>query len=429
MGRKNLLLITFLLILFTFQQTQQTSAAIFPINQRLLSGNMQNYALPAQILVKLWRLNPNNGTRYEPYTPCDSGYNFHGCVENPDNDPNLVLYYPYDINPAWVDVENDYLIDVVSREMPPQDYPNPSALAAQAVAARSYAGHQYEVSDPVYKIIANDTRYQVFIPYAFDAFLGIDIFPSEVNSCANNLNALQQMVCNAVTSTVGTYLALHNNNLPAKTEFSADWGTLTVAGDEPNIGIADPISICGVDTSGSHGRGMSQKGANRWALGNKCATASDGNQPWSVTWTDYRQILVHYYTGIDILDGSGAKVAPDDRWNLLWHNNFGTTTGTPTLTSGQSVTLQIQLQNTSAAVAANDPVVIGYKWRDTDPWQDLPGVPAQPARRGSSRSTPKGMTPPRLDRRSPVLPNQKPRGLDITSRRGATVNRQRSTTN
>jgi len=218
MRYKKLLLVAFLLALFVFQQTQQANAAIPSIAQySSLAGNLQNYTPSAQMYVRLWRLN-GNGTRHEPYTECVTAglENSHGCVENPSNDPTLTLYYPYNTNPALVDVENDYLLDVVAREMPAQYYPNLPALAAQAIAARSYANYQYDASDiNGYKIIANDTRYQVFIPYAFDAFLGTDIFPSNVNSCDNNLNSLQQKVCDAVTSTAGDYLAPHNSDQPA----------------------------------------------------------------------------------------------------------------------------------------------------------------------------------------------------------------------
>ena len=365
MRYKKPLLIVFLLILFVLQQMQQVNASTPSIAQSSFpANNLLSYTQNAQMYVKLWRLN-GNGTRHEPYTECATADldNSHGCVENPSNDPNLILYYPYNTNPALVDVENDYLVDVVAREMPAQYYPNPSALAAQAVAARSYANYQYDASDANgYKIIANDTRYQVFIPYAFDAFLGTGVFPINVNSCDNNLNSLQQKVCDAVTSTAraGVYLAPHNSDQPAKTQFSADWGTLTNTGDEPYLqGVSDPISTCGVDTNGSHGWGLNQKGANRWALGNQCATASDGNESWPVKWDDpvngYKQILVHYYTGIDILNASGGKVAPDDRWNLLNYNLPNTTA-----IAGTNFTVNVTLQNTSTTDWATDRFYLSF---------------------------------------------------------------------
>mgnify|MGYP000944208261 CR=1 FL=1 len=62
----------------------------------------------------------------------------------------------------------------------------------------------------------------------------------------------------------------------------------------------------------------------------------------SVRWTDYRQILAHYYTGIDFLDGGGAKFAPDYRWNLLHHD------APQEMPAGQMRKITLHIQNTSA---------------------------------------------------------------------------------
>jgi hypothetical protein len=126
--------------------------------------------------------------------------------------------------------------------------------------------------------------------------------------------------------------------------------------------------------------GMSQKGAIRWSKGNHCAAG--GDLPWPVRWDDYRQILVHYYTGIDILDGNGNSLAPNDRWNLLWHNNFGFPVGeTPNLNNAQTYPLQLQLQNTSVSNWAENEITLGYQWTpqgvDPDPakWLELAPLP------------------------------------------------------
>lgn len=132
-------------------------------------------------------------------------------------------------------------------------------------------------------------------------------------------------------------------------------------------GVEDPISsaTCGASDN-SNGYGMSQLGAYRWSRGNQCAIGGSASTGWPVTWSDYRQILVHYYTGINIV-GSNT---PDDRWNLLSHNNFGSPT-TPALVSGQPASLQIRLQNTSTttwnANGANE-IEIDYHWGDNN-WQ------------------------------------------------------------
>jgi hypothetical protein len=43
---------------------------------------------------------------------------------------------------------------------------------------------------------------------------------------------------------------------------------------------------------------MSQKGAARWARGDRISTETGGTDPWSVTWLRPEQILTHYYTNI-----------------------------------------------------------------------------------------------------------------------------------
>ena len=142
---------------------------------------------------------------------------------------------------------------------------------------------------------------------------------------------VQQMISTAISSTSGQYLSYNGEAIDA--EFGSDMQDRTQTehlnpGDPPVdpfvpkaylTGVEDPISTasCFNNSSGGHDYGMSQRGAIRWSLGNECPTGTGA--VWPITWTDYRQILVHYYTGIDILDGNDNHVAPDDRWNLLWH--------------------------------------------------------------------------------------------------------------
>lgn len=117
-------------------------------------------------------------------------------------------------------------------------------------------------------------------------------------------------------------IALNGSDNPARTDFGSDMkdSTNTYIDGAGNsslpylTGIEDPIStLCG-STTNSNGWGMSQKGANRWALGNQCANQFDsqtyGESLWPIKWTDYRQILVHYYTGIDILNAVATQSHP-----------------------------------------------------------------------------------------------------------------------
>jgi hypothetical protein len=151
-------------------------------------------------------------------------------------------------------------------------------------------------------------------------------------------------------------------------EFSSDIIPESAYGNQGYLQIVqEPISssTCNVQGTVGNNWGMSQRGAIRWAIGNTCPDESGTD--WPVQWTDYRQILVHYYTGIDILNGSGVKVAPDDRWNLL---KYELPNGT-TAAVGALFMVNVKLQNTSAANFNWSDVVIGYKWNDGS-WTVLP---------------------------------------------------------
>ena len=112
------------------------------------------------------------------------------------------------------------------------------------------------------------------------------------------------------------------------------------------IGVNDPISTtCDFSDNGQDlypediGKlyGMNEEGALRWSKGNQCATG-DG-EPWPVKWSDYRQILAHYYTGINLMGGSIGM--PDNRWNLL------NVEAPSPMNLGQSYTVKLTVQNTS----------------------------------------------------------------------------------
>jgi hypothetical protein len=217
-------------------------------------------------------------------------------------------------------------------------------------------------------------------------------------------NRIKDLIDRAIQETSGEYLFYddglngENHKLSLDAEFSNDIGSPTVYGNQPYlIPVEEPISLgCDLDPVGN-GWGMSQKGAIRWSKGNRCA--GSGDQPWPVKWVGedgYKQILTHYYTGIDILDGNGVPVASDDRWNLLWHNNFGNPVGTkPELQSGLPYTLEMIFQNTSVDLWTPNSYKIGYRWyqngQPIDQWHvigenlpelaaggEYPPIPADP---------------------------------------------------
>jgi hypothetical protein len=215
--------------------------------------------------------------------------------------------YPYSSNPAIVQIEKDYLLDVVAQELSPEAYPHPIALRAQAVASRSYVN--YYLNNPPTPAFNNSTQYQVFLPHRFDQLTPETTPNNGSDPCAStNLNSNQTMVCTAAAPQ--HYIALDGFDLAAKALFFADRPSQTADGtfDKAYLAsVAEPIStICDTNTEGP-GWGMSQEGAVRWARGNQCALPVSGDSPWSVRWTRPEQILFHYYTDVHLRNASSGN--------------------------------------------------------------------------------------------------------------------------
>lgn len=201
--------------------------------------------------------------------------------------------------------------------------PELEALKAQAVAARTFANWWGPVLD-------NSTNYQVFIPGTHDNYP--QSYQDDVNTALNTtqgqfLSAGDGLTINAM---FGSEAGDHTEPEPGKNYL------ITV--QEPNFQASSSSEVCGI-TRNYSGKGMSQRGAIRWAKGNTCPDGTGAD--WPVKW-DYKQILAHYYTGIDFVDdNTSAKLAPDDRWNLLNHN-------VPVeVQPGQAITLTIQNTSTT----------------------------------------------------------------------------------
>jgi hypothetical protein len=295
------------------------------------------YSPPTEIYVRLWYLEPD-GSRSYPYTECKSGDNVYGCVASESGQ-----FYPYNTNPALVDVEKDYLLDVVPRETYPLSY-HRWAEVVQAIAVRSFA---YYWANQGYNIW-NSTDHQVFVPYTFEHWLGPNYPDNPDNPCqSGNLNTAQRMVCNSVA--YHYYLtAPYYSNDPIKAEFSADVYGWTEPGDQPYLqSVQDPISTACDADSPAHGRGMSQEGASRWARGNQCSKIDNGSIPWSVVWKYPVQILVHYFTGVHLrdIDDPTEPITSPSRWNPLSISMSGTCP--PIMYHDQSCTFTIEVQNTS----------------------------------------------------------------------------------
>ncbi len=261
--------------------------------------------------------------------------------------------YPYSTYFPDISYDQDYLLDVVAQETSPGLFGR-TALEAQAIAARSYAWHQ--ILNRSDHVINNSVSYQVFVPLKFDQFGSVP--DNANNSClSTNLSALQRNLCDAVVgNSAGYYLSWDdssNINLgPAFTEFSADAVLNTSSGITDYLrSVADPISnlneTCPASSS-SHGRGMSQNGAERWAIGNQCGATSNANLLWNVRWNRPEQILFHYYTDVNIRNANKqvvTSISPANRWNPLRFNGV-LSQDIPHLYRGNPEIITVLIQNT-----------------------------------------------------------------------------------
>jgi len=377
MRYKKLFLLVFILILFVAQQVSADAKAdaTFSIAPPLARNFQPMANISSTVHVVFFRLNPDGSLKLDandiPATctlkVSDTIYdNSYGCTQYPNG--GYAYAYPYPNNPYDVPMETDYLLDVLAHEMDPHLFYDPNsaepnktlpAARAQSVAARTLA--YYKESWPLTNFGDGGTRSdglpytgwpaaQLDIPFAFEAWIqspplsmNTPVVPNNPSSpCAStNLEYLETYVCDAVTSTQGIIVSINGSVIDA--EFGNDMEHHTANGNTYLVSVQEPIStICDVGIVGN-GLGMSQNGANRWVKGDQCATVGSGSQPWPVKWSDYRQILVHYYTGIDIL-GSGGKIAPDDRWNLLNRSVIPAE-----IPSGQEYPITLTIQNTSTS--------------------------------------------------------------------------------
>jgi hypothetical protein len=365
MRYKKLLLLVFFLTLFVFQHVQ-AGATMPPKENPSQISLAPAYAPLPTIWVFVLHLDPDTNEILDNNpVKCWNGDTSHGCGIIDPEQP----YPPR--NPVPITVDPYYLRDVVTIEMNvgqiPPTLPELPALKAQAIAARTVASwkavnlpYAYDFGDgfglvggPGY--INNSTQYQVFIPGSYDDY-----------------PAAQDLIDRAITETEGQFLSYEpdGTNPERKTidaEFSSDIIGASEYGNQGYLQIVqEPISSSTCNVQGAPGNdwGMSQRGAIRWAIGNTCPDESGTD--WSVTWTDYRQILVHYYTGIDILNASGAKVAPDDRWNLLKYE------GPSQWNPGQTLQANVWVQNTSTQAWTD--ARLGYQWigpNSTSDWTEI----------------------------------------------------------
>lgn len=173
--------------------------------------------------------------------------------------------------PAWqVDVIpfEEYVARVVPAESP-ANWPV-AALAAQAVAARTYGWRQ---------ILAGRADYDV-TDWANFQMMCDDRYPSSDS---------------AATLTAGQYLTSQDdsNGVPISAMYSAENGHPTLTNPNVTYLQAVPDLFALGRTRNGHGYGLSQWGAYRRAVAGQ----------------SYRQILGHYYTAVDLQSATGTPVA------------------------------------------------------------------------------------------------------------------------
>ncbi|NJN65625.1 MAG: SpoIID/LytB domain-containing protein [Chloroflexaceae bacterium] len=320
-----------------------------------IANSQEPYTPPTEITVTMYHLSeegaiPKDAKGRKIYTRCTPPNDIEfGCTaKTTDEYP-----YPYNTNPVTIDIERDYLLDVVPGELNPREF-HRTAVAAQAVLARTYA--YWHIHNPT-KTIDNSTDFQVFVPHRFElAGRTSEDDPNVPDNpddpChSSNLDRYQQIVCNAVED--HRYISCQNNIAPAHTEFFADIPNRTNDGGTDCLrAVDDPISSHPKIEQDGHGRGLSQKGASRWVRGNLSGYVEKDAGRWSVQWDHPEQLLVHYYTGIHLREATTLEdTIPARRWNIL-DLRLDTPTGQyipPFLVERSDFPMEItiQFQNTS----------------------------------------------------------------------------------
>ena len=300
------------------------------------------------ITVKMYELFPNGARKA---TLCSPGNEHWGCTAycndyGSDVCTSPVIAYPFTGNPVTVEIEgttvdNRYLRDVVPQEMGPAAY-HPTAIQAQAIAARSFAYYHIRQGSS----INNSTQYQAFIPRKYDTLT------------ASQKASIDVAVQNRY------YLSRSSDDLPILAQYFEDIPLRTLYGGQPYLlAVEDPISSHSDVVQSGHGHGLSQKGAGRWARGNLSYNINTDLGAWSVSWPNRFQILTHYYTGIHVRDAgsSNAIQTPDRRFNVLW-TQWARPSGYPT---GLCSRVDVWLHNTGTTTWQPTEIGVGYCWGAT----------------------------------------------------------------
>jgi hypothetical protein len=148
------------------------------------SARTMDFSAPEAITVTMYELTAN-GVPVMRCDPVNGNLTRWGCTAYCDNPgggiscASPVSSYPWSYpnpyqNPVTVQIEgqtasNRYLRDVVPAETSPALF-HPTAVGAQAIAARTYAYWHIKTDDVTPGSINNSSAYQVFVPYRYDTF-------------------------------------------------------------------------------------------------------------------------------------------------------------------------------------------------------------------------------------------------------------------
>lgn len=391
---------------------------------QMLAANRPASA-PSTIQVNVYRLDDEHGnniymTGDTPY-PCSNSLNHNkwGCTAFDDNQtllqdnrtPVTVIAYPYGSTLAPnLSFENDYLANVVPQEII-AGVPL-AAVEAQAISARTYGMyHAFRVTATPGAQIDNSVNFQGFIPYRFEYLLaegGDDAHNPETtpspnldncnNFAATGVTRYQRKVCDALNGLLflpsrttpialrGLYMANFGDSEPINAQFRTDNGPVTNPTPCTSYlqsylsSVQDPISESG-PTPGCSSVGLSTNGAQRWAFGNEDPIGV--GTAWNVRWDRALNILVHYYTGVDLLDSTDTPLLAELRWNLLQQDDLVINAELDDMVD----VLNIQVQNTGITAwttewIENNFAAIFYQYctgtctePDPDLWQEGASVP------------------------------------------------------
>lgn len=268
---------------------------------------------------------------------CTFGDVTYGCGRNG---------YPFTSNPVNLTLE-DYVTDVVPNELG-ANHPV-EAMKAEAVAARTvgawkarYYHKSYWPDSVVGNMVDNSTFFQLYL-----ACTGREDSPCP----ASGADDIARQV---VEQTTGINITYGNDIIDA--EYRTETGNPTKDNTFDKAyfkSVYDPVRPTEVITD----IGMGHNGAINWAEGQ----GYNGNlfPCWN-----YRQILAHYYTNVDIQDGSGTALTPDFCWNPLnveWSGVFTP----PVMHPGGTYTVTVVPQNTGDTWEVGDWIGfdLGYYWQ------------------------------------------------------------------